>query len=128
MALSQETARALFRWRTWVSWLLLAIMFGGPFVRINGNPLLLINIVERRFSILGQIFWPQDMVIFGGRRCCCSSRASSFSRRRLAGSGAVDLSANAAHGNGFSQDRISHRGRRRRATGSRHRAVDGRKV
>ncbi len=39
-------------------------MFAGPFVRINGNPLLLFNIVERKFSILGQIFWPQDMVIF----------------------------------------------------------------
>ena len=36
--------------RTWLSWLLLAIMFAGPFVRINGNPLLLINIVERKFS------------------------------------------------------------------------------
>src|SRR5438270_8982451 len=47
-----------FRWRAWVSWLLLAIMFTGPFIRINGNPLLMINIVARRFSILGQIFWP----------------------------------------------------------------------
>ena len=36
----------------------------GPFVRINGNPLLLINIVERKFVILGQIFWPQDMIMF----------------------------------------------------------------
>lgn len=53
-----------YRWRTYVSWLLLAIMFVGPFVRIHGNPLLMVNIVERRFSILGQIFWPQDMAIF----------------------------------------------------------------
>ncbi|MBI2949880.1 MAG: cytochrome c oxidase accessory protein CcoG [Verrucomicrobia bacterium] len=55
------------RWywrRIYVSWLLLAIMFLGPFIRINGNPLLLFNIVERRFSILGRIFWPQDTVIF----------------------------------------------------------------
>ncbi|MEI6394314.1 MAG: cytochrome c oxidase accessory protein CcoG [Verrucomicrobiota bacterium] len=50
--------------RTWLSWVLLAIMFVGPFVRINGNPLLLLNIVERKFIILGQIFWPQDLVIF----------------------------------------------------------------
>ena len=50
--------------RTWVSWLLIGIMFAGPFVKINGNPLLMMNIVERRFSILGQLFWPQDMVIF----------------------------------------------------------------
>ncbi len=53
-----------FRWRTWFSWLLLAIMFAGPFITINGNPLLLLNIVERRFVVLGQIFWPQDMIVF----------------------------------------------------------------
>jgi len=53
-----------YRYRSWVSWLLLAVMFIGPFVRINGNPLLLFNIVERRFSIFGQIFWPHDTAIF----------------------------------------------------------------
>ncbi len=53
-----------YRWRTWFSWVLIAIMFAGPWIRINGNPLLMINIIERRFSILGQIFWPQDTVIF----------------------------------------------------------------
>jgi cytochrome c oxidase accessory protein FixG len=53
-----------YRARTWLSWLLLAVMFGGPFIKINGNPLLMINIVERRFSVLGIIFWPQDNLIF----------------------------------------------------------------
>jgi cytochrome c oxidase accessory protein FixG len=53
-----------YRWRTWFSWVLIASMFAGPWIRINGNPLLMINIIERRFSILGQIFWPQDTVIF----------------------------------------------------------------
>src|SRR5512135_25199 len=53
-----------FRARTWLSWLLLAVMFSGPFIRIDGNPLLLINVVERKFVILGQIFWPQDMIMF----------------------------------------------------------------
>jgi cytochrome c oxidase accessory protein FixG len=52
-----------FRARTWLSWLLLAVMFAGPFIRIHGNPLLLLNFVERKFIILGQIFWPQDMII-----------------------------------------------------------------
>ena len=52
-----------FRARTYVSLLLLAVMFAGPFVRIHGNPLLLLNFVERKFIILGQIFWPQDMII-----------------------------------------------------------------
>ena len=52
-----------YHWRSHLSWLLLAILFAGPFVRINGNPLLLVNVVQRKFSILGQIFWPQDMII-----------------------------------------------------------------
>jgi cytochrome c oxidase accessory protein FixG len=50
--------------RTYVSWLLLALMFAGPFLRVKGNPLLLLNVVERKFIILGQIFWPQDMIMF----------------------------------------------------------------
>ena len=53
-----------YRWRTWLSWLLIGVMFSGPFVRIGGNPLLMFNIVDRRFSILGRIFWPQDAIIF----------------------------------------------------------------
>jgi len=52
-----------YRLRTYLSWFLLALMFAGPFVRVNGNPLLLLNFVERKFIILGQIFWPQDMII-----------------------------------------------------------------
>lgn len=53
-----------YKRRTYLSWFLLGLMFIGPFVKINGNPLLLVNVVERKFSILGRIFWPQDMVIF----------------------------------------------------------------
>lgn len=53
-----------YRARTWLTWALLAVMFGGPFVRINGNPLLMINVVERKFSVLGVIFWPQDNLVF----------------------------------------------------------------
>ena len=39
-----------YRWRTWFSWVLITIMFAGPWIRINGNPLLMINIIERRSS------------------------------------------------------------------------------
>lgn len=52
-----------YRRRTWLTWLLLAVMFGGPFVKINGNPLLMINVLERKFSVLGVIFWPQDNLV-----------------------------------------------------------------
>jgi cytochrome c oxidase accessory protein FixG len=60
----RKVSGRFFRWRTWFSWLLLLIMFAGPFITIRGNPLLLLNIVERKFVVLGQIFWPQDMIIF----------------------------------------------------------------
>ena len=39
-------------------------MFSGPFLRINGKPLLLLNIIERKFIIFGSPFWPQDFYIF----------------------------------------------------------------
>lgn len=47
-----------------VGWVLLTILFAGPFVRINGQPLLLLNIVERRFVLFGIPFWPQDLYLF----------------------------------------------------------------
>ncbi len=53
--------------RTIVSLLLLGFFFSGPFITINGNPLLLINILERKFVIFGVAFWPQDLhlLVFG---------------------------------------------------------------
>jgi cytochrome c oxidase accessory protein FixG len=51
-------------YRNWVSLALLAILFAGPFVRIGGQPLLLLNILERKFIIFGQVFWPQDFYLF----------------------------------------------------------------
>lgn len=55
---------AYYRARSWVSAALLLILFAGPFIRIHGNPLLMMNVVERKFSIFGQMFYPQDMFIF----------------------------------------------------------------
>jgi len=60
---ARKPSGRFYRARTWLSWLLLAILFSGPFIRVNGKPLLLLNVVERKFIILGQIFWPQDMII-----------------------------------------------------------------
>ncbi len=51
------------RWRIGVSIALLALLISGPFLTIGGQPLLLLNIFERKFVILGQIFWPQDFVL-----------------------------------------------------------------
>lgn len=49
-----------YNWRTYLSYLLLAILFAGPFIKIDGQPLLLLNIFDRKFVIFGAVFWPQD--------------------------------------------------------------------
>lgn len=41
----------------------LTLFFSGPFITIGGQPLLLLNIFERRFVIFGQAFWPQDFFL-----------------------------------------------------------------
>lgn len=53
--------------RNIVAFFLLAFFFSGPFVEINGQPLLMINILEREFVIFGVRFWPQDLhlLVFG---------------------------------------------------------------
>jgi cytochrome c oxidase accessory protein FixG len=48
-----------------VSYLCLIILFGLPFIEVNGNPLFLLNVLERKFIIFGLIFWPQDFFLFG---------------------------------------------------------------
>ena len=50
--------------RIWMSVLYLVIFFGLPFAKLNNHPVFLINILERRFILFGQIFWPQDFFIF----------------------------------------------------------------
>lgn len=49
-----------YNYRTYLSWLLLAILFAGPFIKIDGRPYMLFNIFERKFIIFGAAFWPQD--------------------------------------------------------------------
>lgn len=50
-------------YRALVSIILLATFFILPFLTINGNPVLLLNILEREFYIMGQPFYPQDFFI-----------------------------------------------------------------
>ncbi len=56
-----------YKARNIVALFLLAFFFSGPFIEINGHPLLMINIIEREFVIFGVAFWPQDLhlLVFG---------------------------------------------------------------
>ena len=50
-------------YRDIVTFILLAIFFITPFLKINGNAVLKINIIDREFFIFGQPFYPQDFFI-----------------------------------------------------------------
>ncbi|MFN0122179.1 MAG: cytochrome c oxidase accessory protein CcoG [Blastocatellia bacterium] len=49
--------------RTIVSVFLLAFLFGAPLLRVNGHPLMLLNILERKFILFGAVFLPQDFYL-----------------------------------------------------------------
>lgn len=50
--------------RTIVSILLLAFLFGAPFIKINGHPFIILNVIERKFILFGIPFGPHDMHLF----------------------------------------------------------------
>ena len=55
----------LYNLRTKFSIFYLVVFFTLPLIKVNGEPLLMLNILERKFIIFGLIFWPQDFFIFG---------------------------------------------------------------
>lgn len=55
----------LYNLRTWFSVFYLIVFFTLPFIKVHSEPLLMFNVLERRFIIFGMIFWPQDFFIFG---------------------------------------------------------------
>jgi len=61
---AQKPKGKLYNLRSILSIFYLIVFFGIPFIKINGEPLFLINIVERKFILFGVIFWPQDLFLF----------------------------------------------------------------
>lgn len=61
----QKPKGKLYNARTLLSIFYLLILFSLPFIKYQGHPLFLINVLERKFILFGQIFWPQDFFIFG---------------------------------------------------------------
>jgi len=52
-------------WRNIAGLLLLALFYAIPFIRVGGEPFLLLNVLERKFVIFGMIMWPQDTYLLG---------------------------------------------------------------
>ncbi len=61
---AKKPSGRFYKWRTWVSIGLLSILFAGPFIHIAGRPLFMFNVIERKFVLFGQVFWPQDFFLF----------------------------------------------------------------
>jgi cytochrome c oxidase accessory protein FixG len=59
----RQPAGRLYNRRKWLSYGFLTLLFAGPWLRIQGLPVLLLNLPARKFIIFGQIFWPQDFFI-----------------------------------------------------------------
>lgn len=53
-----------YEYRKYVSYVLLLFLFGMPFIKVNGEPLLLFNVLERKFILFGVYFAPQDFHLF----------------------------------------------------------------
>jgi cytochrome c oxidase accessory protein FixG len=61
---AQKPKGKLYNYRNIVSYTLLFLLFAIPFVKLNGEPFLLLNILERKFILFGVQFWPQDFHLF----------------------------------------------------------------
>lgn len=58
-------AGKVFTRRNIVAYLMLALLIAGPFLKFDGHPLFLFNVLERKFIIWGIPFFPQDFFLFG---------------------------------------------------------------
>ncbi|TCD01115.1 cytochrome c oxidase accessory protein CcoG [Pedobacter psychroterrae] len=54
----------LYQYRSALSYIFLLLLFSAPFIKLNGEQLILLNILERKFVFFGLVFWPQDFYLF----------------------------------------------------------------
>ena len=60
---ARQPSGRLYRVRTVLSVFLLAFLLLAPFITVHGQPLMLLDVLNRRFVILGTLFMPQDFYI-----------------------------------------------------------------
>lgn len=61
----QKPKGRFHQYRVVVAIACLILLFGMPFLRLNGEPLMMLNILERKFIIFGLLFGPQDFALLG---------------------------------------------------------------
>jgi cytochrome c oxidase accessory protein FixG len=62
---AQKPFGKFYKARSILSVIYLVLFFTIPFIKVDGEPLFLINILERKFIIFGVVFWSQDLFLFG---------------------------------------------------------------
>jgi cytochrome c oxidase accessory protein FixG len=60
----KKPAGKFYNFRTLASIIYLVVFFALPFIKADGEPLFLFNVLQRKFIFFGQVFWPQDFFIF----------------------------------------------------------------
>ncbi len=62
--LRPRPSRGRFWRRRWaVAWLLIALFTLLPYLKINGRPVILLDVAHREFSLLGGLFYPTDTLL-----------------------------------------------------------------
>lgn len=60
----QKPKGRYYNWRTLLTVVYILVLFGLPFIKVDGHPIFLMNVMDGQFILFGQIFWPQDFFIF----------------------------------------------------------------
>ncbi len=60
----QKPAGKFYNLRSKFSYFYLVLFFTLPFIKVEGEPVFLFNVLERKFIFFSKIFWPQDFFIF----------------------------------------------------------------
>ena len=60
----QKPVGRLYNLRSYFSYFYLVLFFTLPFIKVEGEPFFLFNVLERKFIFFSKIFWPQDFFIF----------------------------------------------------------------
>ena len=63
----------LYNYRRLVAYVLLLFFYAAPHIKLNNEPLLFFNFIERRFIIFGNVFYPQDfhLLVFALKLMSC---------------------------------------------------------
>jgi cytochrome c oxidase accessory protein FixG len=59
----RKTSGRYTNYRRYSSYLLLLVLFITPLIYIDGRPFMMFNVLERKFILFGQIFWPEDFFL-----------------------------------------------------------------